>query len=573
MCTSTSSVPADVRANRAFAGDKSPDAYEKLIDRLLASSHYGGGWGRYWLDIARYAETCGYERDQVKPDVWKYRDWVIRAFNDDMPYDRFVREQLAGDEIPDRTTASVIATGFIRLGTWNDEPNDPNEYKYDRLEDMVGATTTAFLGLTVKCARCHDHKFDPIRQTDYYRVAAAFWAGFIEPSARELLGGPDAKVLGEASAFGWTDRGRDVPPIKLLKKGDPARPGPIVEPGHISAIPELDRPMAIPPTGAKSTTRRLQLANWLVDPKNPLTARVWGNRIWQFHFGQGLVRTPDNFGFNGERPTHPELLDWLASELVEGGWKTNRIHRLILLSETYQQSSLHPKQDEYARIDASNRLWWRAERRRLDAEALRDSLLFVAGQLDLDKRGGPSFAPTIPADALEGLSMKGNAWSIAAGRTESARVYIFAKRGLLASPHDVRLPGYDAAGLPYNARPPCRRNRCAAEQPVRSRAKYGVIEAEVELGNPQEQVTRAWQLALGRNPRASELKAAMRTWRNRPKCSWDGRNRPSTRSRHCATCCQRQRVHVRRLTELQMAEIYVSTDIESDGPIPGPNRC
>ena len=368
-------LPPTYEEVEAFAKDNSPDAYEKLIDKLLASPHYGERWGRYWLDVARYAETCGYERDQVKPDVWKYRDWVIKAFNDDMPYDRFVLEQLAGDELPDASASTVIATGFIRLGTWNDEPNDPNEYKYDRLEDMVGATSTAFLALTVKCARCHDHKFDAIRQTDYYRMAGAFWAGFIEPGPREHLGGPNAKALGHDGVFGWTDRGRDVPPIKLLKKGDPNRPGAVVEPGHLSTVPALDKPLASPPASAKTTTRRLQLAQWIVDPKNPLTARVWVNRVWQYHFGFGLVRTPDNFGFTGEKPTHPELLDWLASEFVAGGWRTKRLHKLILLSATYRQSSLHPKQDEYAKTDAGNRLWWRAERRRLDAEALRDSLL------------------------------------------------------------------------------------------------------------------------------------------------------------------------------------------------------
>ncbi len=309
-------LPPTCEEVEAFANDKSPNAYEKLIDKLLASEHYGERWGRYWLDVARFAETCGYERDQVKPDVWKYRDWVIKAFNSDVPYDRFVLEQLAGDELPNANANTTVATGFIRLGTWNDEPNDPNEYKYDRLEDMVGATSTAFLGMTVKCARCHDHKFDAIRQTDYYRMAGAFWAGFIEPGPREHLGGPDAKALGHTGVFGWTDRGKEVPPIKLLKKGDPNRPGAVVEPGHLSMISALDKPLTVPPASAKTTTRRLQLAQWITDPQNPLTARVWVNRVWQYHFGQGLVRTPDNFGFTGDKPTHPELLDWLASELV-----------------------------------------------------------------------------------------------------------------------------------------------------------------------------------------------------------------------------------------------------------------
>jgi hypothetical protein len=495
----------------AFAKDTSPDAYEKLIDKLLASPQYGERWGRYWLDVARYAETSGYERDQVKPDVWKYRDWVIKAFNSDMPYNRFVLEQLAGDELPDTSPSTVIATGFIRLGTWNDEPNDPNEYKYDRLEDMVGATSTAFLALTVKCARCHDHKFDAIRQTDYYRMAGAFWSGFIEPGPRELLDGPNAKVLGHDGVFGWTDRGREVPPIKLLKKGDPNRPGAVVEPGQLSTIPALDRPLASPPANAKTTTRRLQLAQWITDPKNPLTARVWVNRVWQYHFGFGLVRTPDNFGFTGEKPTHPELLDWLAREFVAGGWRTKRLHKQILISNTYRQSSLHPKHAEYEKTDAANRLWWRAERRRLDAEALRDSLLFAGGNLRLDKLGGPSFAPEIPADALEGLSMKGAAWK-ASPATEQGRrsVYIFAKRGLLP-------PLLTTFDLPDTTLPSCQRD--VTTVPTQSLALLNnpfVHEQSAALAKRigtklerKEQVIRAWRLALGRDPRDAEVTAAL----------------------------------------------------------------
>ncbi len=488
----------------AFAKDESPDAYAKLIDKLLASPHYGERWGRYWLDVVRYAETCGYERDQVKPNIWQYRDWVIQAFNDDMPYDRFVMEQLAGDELERQ---SLIPTGFLRLGTWNDEPNDPNEYKYDRLEDLVGATSTAFLALTVKCARCHDHKFDAIRQTDYYRMASAFWAGFIEPGPREWLGGPDPKLVKEVHA--WIDRGRDVPPLRLLKKGDPNRPGPVVEPGHLSLIPKLNQPLAASPTTAKTTQRRLQLAQWIVDPKNPLTARVWVNRVWHYHFGQALVRTPDNFGFTGEKPTHPELLDWLASELVAGGWKTKQLHKLILMSETYRQSSLHPKQDEYAKTDAANRLWWRAERRRRDAESLRDSLLFASGKLKLMPMGGPSFSPEIAPDALEGLSTKSAAWKASPPAEQGRRsVYIFSKRGLL-------VPLLTTFDFPDTTLPACMRD--VTTVPTQSLALLNnpfvheqseALAKRVE-GTPTEQVMRAWRLALGRDPRESETKAAL----------------------------------------------------------------
>ncbi len=376
---------------------------------------------------------------------------------------------------------------------------------------MVGATSTAFLALTVKCARCHDHKFDAIRQTDYYRMAGAFWAGFIEPGPREHLGGPSAKALGHDGVFGWTDRGRGVPPLKLLKKGDPNRPGAVVEPGHLSAIPTLDKPLAAPPADAKTSTRRLQLAQWIVDPRNPLTVRVWVNRVWQYHFGYGLVRTPDNFGFTGEKPTHPELLDWLASEFIEGGWKTKRLHKLILMSATYRQSSLHPKQDEYAKTDAGNRLWWRAERRRLDAEALRDALLAAGGNLKLDKVGGPSFAPEIPPDALEGLSMKGAAWKASPPAEQGRRsVYIFAKRGLLP-------PLLTTFDLPDTTLPSCQRD--VTTVPTQSLALLNnpfVHEQSTALAKRigtklqrKEQVIRAWRLALGRDPSDAEVTLAL----------------------------------------------------------------
>ncbi len=494
----------------AFVKDTAPNAYEKLVDRLLDSRHYGERWGRLWLDVARYAETSGYERDQTKTGVWKYRDWVIKAFNDDMPYNRFVMEQLAGDELPDATPSSLIATGFIRLGTWNDEPNDPNEYKYDRLEDMVGATSTAFLGLTVKCARCHDHKFDAIRQTDYYRMAGAFWAGYIEAGPREHLGGPDPKKF-EGGVFAWTDRGREVPPIKLLKKGDPTRPAGVVEAGPLSTIAFLDKPFAQPTKESKTTTRRLQLAQWITNPKNPLTARVWVNRIWQGHFGTGLVRTPDNFGFTGEKPTHPELLDWLAQDLMTHDWKTKRLHKMLLLSATYQQNSIHPQQEEYAKLDASNRLWWRGERRRIDAESLRDSLLFASGKLQLDRYGGESFLPEIPLDALEGLSTKSAAWKPSPVSEQGRRsVYIFAKRGLLP-------PLLTTFDLPDTTLPNCKRDSTTVptqalallNNPFAHEQSLALAQRIGTKGSLEERAKMAWRFALGRDPKPEEVKLAL----------------------------------------------------------------
>jgi hypothetical protein len=504
-------LPPPFAEVESFVRDDRPDTYERLIDRLLASPHYGERWARYWLDVVRYAETCGYERDQVKPFVWKYRDHVVRFFNEDRPFDRFIIEQLAGDEMPGASRDTLIATGFLRLGTWNDEPNDPQEYKYDRLEDLVHTTSTAFLAMTVKCARCHDHKFDPIRQVDYYRMGSAFWAGFIEPGPRELQGGPDAKALGRADVLGWTDRSAHPPPLHLLKKGDPHKPGPVVEPAHLSMVPALARPFPAAVAGAKTSGRRLALARWIADSKNPLTARVWVNRLWQHHFGKGLVRSPDNFGFTGEKPTHPELLDWLAAELVADGWRSKRIHKLLLMSATYRQSSVHPRYAEYAGADFDNRLWWRAERRRLDAEALRDALLSVAGRLDEQGMGGPSFSPVISPEALEGLSRKGADWKASPPEERRRRsIYIFTRRGLLPP----LLTTFDFADTTL----PCARrdvttvapqalallNNAFVHEQSEALARRVVDQAEGE----GKRIRRAWELALGRPPSATEELAA-----------------------------------------------------------------
>ena len=415
-----------------FENDKSPQAWDLVIDELLNSPQYGQRWARYWLDLVRYADTSGYERDQEKPFAWKYRDWVVDALNSDMPFDRFIIEQLAGDELPDRNEKSIIATGFLRLGTWNDEPNEPLDYQYDRLEDLVHTTSSAFLAMTVKCARCHSHKFDPITQEDYYRMGSAFWAGPISARDRGLLGGPNADELGVADVLGWTDLGRTPRPLHVLKNGEREQPLHAVTPASLSMIPALERVFDPSPESSKTSNRRLQLAEWIASEHNPLTARVFVNRLWLHHFGNGIVRSPNNFGFLADPPTHPELLDWLAAEFVQSGWKIKRIHKLILTSRTWQQSSLHPQSSEYQTHDAGNRLWWRAERRRLDAEALRDSMLATTGELDL-RMGGPGFRPTISPAALEGLSRKSAAWQASSPQEQTRRsLYIYSKRGLLS---------------------------------------------------------------------------------------------------------------------------------------------
>ncbi|MCZ6795552.1 MAG: PSD1 and planctomycete cytochrome C domain-containing protein [Planctomycetota bacterium] len=502
-------LPPAPRDVRAFVADDSEEAYEQLIDRLLASPRHGERWGRYWLDLVRFAETNGYERDATKPGAWKYRDWVIRAINDDKPYDRFVTEQLAGDELPDRSEETVTATGFLRLGTWNDEPNDPAEYKYERLEDLVHTTSSAFLAITVKCARCHDHKFDPVPQVDYYELASVFWAGFVEPRDRKLMGGPSAQELGH-DVLGWTDRGRAVPPFHLLHKGDPRRPGPVVAPGFLALAPALQRPFLSPPESSRTTHRRSQLAAWITDARNPLTARVLVNRLWQHHFGSGLVRTPNNFGFKGDRPTHPALLDWLASELVDGGWQIKRLHKLLMTSRTYRQASSHPREEVYEEKDFANTLLWRANRRRLDAEALRDAMLAVSGRLN-PRLGGPSFYPRIAKEALEGLSRKGQTWGSSPPEERGRRsVYIFAKRSLLVP----FLTTFDFCDTTR----PCGKRDVTTVAPqalalLNNPFAHETSEAFArriasERADQPSRVVRAWELAFGRRPGTGESEAA-----------------------------------------------------------------
>ena len=493
-----------------FEQDDAPNAYEKIVDQLLASKHFGERWARHWLDLARFAETNGYERDEVKPYAWRYRDWVVDAIKSDMPHDQFVTEQLAGDEIPGRTQSSVIATGFLRLGTWDDEPNDPNEYQYDRLEDMVHTTTTAFLAMTVKCARCHDHKFDAIPQTDYYRVASSFWGGPIGQRNREWNGGPSKDELG-FDVLGWTDLTRNPTDLRLLVKGDVQRPLQVVAPGTLTGVPGLARVFDGPPPNAKTSTRRLQLAHWIVDKRNPLTARVAVNRLWQHHFGEGLVRTPDNFGFLGSPPTNPELLDLLASELMAGEWRLKRIHKMIVMSKTYCQSSVHPLAKSYMELDAANRFWWRAERRRLDSEQLRDALLFCSGRLDRSM-GGPSFKAPINEEALEGLSKKGEAYKASTAEESRRRsIYMFSKRSL-AVPMMVAFDSCDTTA-------PTGKRDVSTVAPqaltllnnewVHGESQAMAARVLASSSDREQRVLAAWRMVLSREPTDREKVASM----------------------------------------------------------------
>lgn len=492
----------------SFQRDNSPDAYEKQVDRLLASPRFGERRARQWLDVVRWAETSGYERDQDKPFAWKYRDWLISAFNNDIPLKRFIVEQMAGDEIPERTESSVIATGMLRLGTWNDEPNDAREYQYDRLEDLVHVTGTAFLAMTIKCARCHDHKFDPVSQHDYYRVAAAFWPGPVRAGSAGPLGGPPVDRTGK-DVLAWADLSATPPPLHLLKKGDHLRPGSEVPFGYPSMVPILAKTPLPVGTGA-STGRRLALAKWITDPQNPLTWRVWANRLWAAHFGEGIVRSLDLFGFTGDRPTHPALLDWLATELLRTGGRSKAIHRLIVTSKAYKQSSLHPMAAEYEAVDASNKYLWHAPRKRLDAETLRDAMLQSSGLLDTRRVGGPSFYPEISAEALEGWSRKGSEWKPSPPEEQGRRsLYAYAKRGL---PEPTRAV-FDA---PDGTLPCGKRDvTLAAPQALALlnnafiwKQARSLVEKAGDNITEEDFISHVWLQTLARQPRADERTAA-----------------------------------------------------------------
>jgi hypothetical protein len=528
-------LPPTAEEIDAFVGDPSPQAYERLVDRLLASPHFGERWARHWLDVVRYADTCGYERDQEKPHAWRYRDWVAQAFNSDKPYNDFLVEQLAGDELAERSEAAIIATGLLRLGTWNDEPNDDQEYKYERLEDLVHVVGSAFLGMTIKCARCHDHKFDPIPQVDYYRLAAAFWPGPIEPRQRELLGGPTKEELG-FDVLGWTDVRSEPPPFHLLKKGDPRHPGDEVAfaPLSFTALGDAYAEVGPLPLSA-STGRRKKLAQWIADPNNPLTARVIVNRLWMHHFGHGLVRSANNFGFTGDQPTYPELLDWLAAELVsperrDRAWSLKRLHRLILLSQAYRQSSIHPRDAAYSEKDFDNRLVWRANLRRREAESLRDAMLFASGELD-ERIGGPGFRPTLSPDALEGLSRKAAAWQPSPENEQRRRsLYMFSQRSLIAP----FLTTFDFCDTTQ----PCEARQTSTVAPqaltllnnpfvhARSEALARRV-LGISAGEARAQIETAWRLALGRSPTEEEVTAANEHLTSqRERFSAEGREAP-----------------------------------------------
>jgi hypothetical protein len=536
-------TPAEVGA---FVADQSPDAYERLVERLLASPQYGERWGRHWLDVVRYSETEGFEYDRQRPGAWRYRDYVIAAFNHDKPYDRFVLEQLAGDEIDPESDEARVAAGFNRLGPVRRNAGN-QELAFSRhevLTEMADAAAAVFLGLTVGCARCHDHKFDPITLDDYYAFQA-FWssarehevprAGFLARAAwkartaatqaeirrlQKSMAGltGDARVKAEArvkeleaglpSPLPAVSTVRDVPaeraPVHVLRRGNTDKPGREVGPKLLG----IGFPGPAAELLADTPNPRALLARAVVRPDNPLAARVMVNRIWQWHFGTGIVDTANDFGANGGRPSHPELLDWLAREFVESGWSVKHVQRLILLSGTYR----HPAPVVGAGKDPDDRLLWRFPRRRLTAEEVRDAMLAVAGRLNR-KAGGPSVVLPVDADLVKQLYAPSQ-WVVTPDRAEHDRrsVYLLAKRNL-------RLPFLEAFDQP-DAATSCARRESSTHALQALELLNGALANDLagsfadrlrrEAGaDPAARVERAYRLAAGRPPNSRERELAV----------------------------------------------------------------
>jgi hypothetical protein len=590
----------------AYLQDQAPDAYEKVVDRLLASPRYGERWAMYWLDLVRFAETDGFKADDTRPLAWRYRDYVIDAFNKDKPYDCFIQEQLAGDELFPDDPAALVATGFNRHGPTEHNAKNIELHRQEILNDMTDTTGLVFLGLTVGCARCHDHKYDPILHTDYYRLQAFFAAyrakeqplatpqelsdyakgmqtwreqtaalqqkmaeldapyrkkmintnkvkydkflqdSYDTPEAQrtplqqqlaemfalqlkvdrtamvksmkdetkkeyevltaELAKYDHLKPKAPSASMSLTDIGPVAPATHLLKRGDYKSKGKELQPGFLAIFDPAPAVIPMPPLGAKTTGRRSVLAKWLTQPDHPLTGRVMVNRLWQHHFGRGIVATPSDFGEIGERPTHPELLDWLATEFIREGWSLKKMHRLMVTSATYRQSSTVTAAT--LKDDPDNRLFSRMNRRRLEGEALRDAMLAVSGLLNL-KTGGPGIFPELPAE----INLPKAKWAVTADPAERNRrsIYVFAKRNL-------RYPLFGTFDAP-EGNESCSRRNVSTSAPQALMLLNGKITLDwarsfagrvlqAAGSQPQAVADQVYRLALGRPPATSEAKRA-----------------------------------------------------------------
>ena len=522
-------TPTEVKA---FLADKRPDFYESVVDQLLASPRYGERWGRHWLDAARYADSDGYSHDAPRI-MWQYRDWVIRAINDDLPFDQFVIEQLAGDMLPDATAAQRIATGFHRNTQINTEGGvDREQFRIDSIFDRISTTGEVLFGLTFGCAQCHDHKYDPIKQVEYYQMFA-YYNQVDEPrreiptdadlnaqtahdqkitalttKASNAEQGSDARKKLEAElAHLKKKRPRATTALVMMQRSSPrmthrfiqgnfTRPAEVVKPGVPSILHSFPR---------AETANRLDFARWVTSRNNPLMARVTVNRIWLHYFGKGIVETENDFGTQGSAPSHPELLDWLATEFMRAQWSRKAMHRLIVTSATYRQSS--KSRAELTKTDPYNKLLGRQSRLRLDAEIVRDNALSASGLLST-KMGGPGVFPPQPPGCMN-LGQHRRNWTASKGEDRYRRaVYTYRWR---ATPHPA-LKVFDAPDAFASCTRRIRSNTplqalTLLNDPAFFEIAQGLAERILKEGDKADKarIVLGFQLCLAREPDAREL--------------------------------------------------------------------
>jgi len=494
-------LPPTLEEIDRFLGDPSPGAYRDMVDRFLASPAYGERWAQHWLDLARFAETDGFEHDKVRPDAWRYRDWVIQALNDDLPYNRFVMLQLAGDQLEPVSPDARLATGFLLSGPDMPDLNLQEERRHNVLNEITATVGASLLGLGLGCAQCHDHKYDPVSQADFYRMRA-FFENTIHPERDQPLG----HVIREP--------GSGPVPTHFMIRGDFRRAGPEVQPAFLRIVSlETDTTAAGVDADSSPASPRVALAEWITRPDHPLALRVIANRLWQHHFGAPLAGTPNDLGLQGEAPTHPGLLDWLATELPRRGWSLKAMHRLILNSATYRQQSLGsgPAWERALAKDPDNRLLSRMRRIRLGGEAIRDAMLAVSGGLNREP-GGPGVRPPLPEEVTVTL-LKGQ-WPVSTNVADHHRrsIYLFARRNL-------RYPMFDVFDRP-DANASCARRHESTTAPQSltllnsqfslemARRLAGSVAAQAG-GHAAGRIDRCYQLVLGRPPTAEEAAAGL----------------------------------------------------------------
>jgi hypothetical protein len=525
-------VPPTPDEVEAFLADSSPGAWSRAVDRLLASPQYGERWGRHWLDVVRYADSGGFEADPLYPSAWRYRDYVIRSLNADKPFDRFVQEQVAGDELWPNEPEAVLGTGLYCIGpTLEESAMVPNQLEHEWLTDAVDTTGAAFLGLTLGCARCHDHKYDPITQQDFYAMQAIFAASdrpysgkvrllrikglnglLSEAPVPEQLKNDPRCTLRTEDRVGFHLFHREQPlEVHRLHRGElskprevaaPAIPAALLTPGRSGEPSRTADEWGAARLGAPADSgkRRAALARWLTAADNPLMARVLVNRVWGWHFGQPLVRTPNDVGRQGEPPAHPELLDWLARDFMERGWSLKHLHRRILLSAAYRMQSI--ALGHGVEVDPENRLLWHFFRHRLEGEAIRDSMLACAGTLN-PKPFGPAVVLPLSRQELAGLFDANGKWPVTKDVSQHTRrsVYVLVRRTF---PYPL-FAAFDPPEVMTSC--PCRRPTIVPRQALtllnsplaREQSTAFARRLSRECGDdPERLVARAWLLAFGR---------------------------------------------------------------------------